>query len=164
MERIQAALFQLGLIAIGVQEPATAEHHFTSVVETLSSKSSHPRCINLLLASHNQLGLLWAERLDNVKGKKELLESSQLYKSYKDSESAIPPTPINDLFLKVKNDCENENTADGCITTVSDLGEETDAEFPDGRGQWENFEELHTYTLFYLAQVCGNLGECCISV
>uniref|UniRef100_A0A2P2IAL2 KIF-binding protein n=1 Tax=Hirondellea gigas TaxID=1518452 RepID=A0A2P2IAL2_9CRUS len=160
-ERLLAVSLQLGLIAVSVQEPSTGEEHFSHVIQSLEQRAHHPRCINLLLSALNQMGLLWAERFENAKAKHYLLKSSEHYNKYKEDSSCVAPIAISDLFLKVK-ECEDHTSGDGLtagnIMTVADEGE-TDNANAGQLGHWADFEQLHTYTFYFLAQVCGHLDE-----
>ncbi|KAF2365764.1 KIF-1 binding protein [Trinorchestia longiramus] len=161
-EQLQAVHYQLGMVAISVEEPSTGEEHFTTIIHTLKECVLEPQCINLLIASHNQLGLLWGGRFEHARAKKELLLASELYKNYKELNQNVAPLPINDLFLKRKNEFPGEKSgqcsSEGAIITVADEGE-CHSEVQACDGGWEEFEKYHTYTLFYLAQICGQLGE-----
>lgn len=100
-DRLKAVNLQLGLIAVSVQEPSTAEEHFSSIVESLKDNFLTARHINLYISALNQLGLVWSERLEPGKTKEHLLEASRAFKQYRELLSNEAPESITDLFQMV---------------------------------------------------------------
>ena len=129
-ERLLCVSLQLGIIAVAVQEPSTGEEHFTHIVQALQLRYLQPRCINLYVSALNQLGLLWAERLEYNTAKTELIRSTEAYDKYKEVNPNMPPVPVHDLFLKVKqtlarSSCDQRDSSN--VPTVADesIGEFT---------------------------------------
>ena len=156
-EQLLAVALQLGLIAVAVQEPSTGEEHFTRITEVLLKRHQHPRTINLYISALNQLGILWAERFEYDKAKQELIKSSQCYETYKKDNLNLPPLPVNSLFLKVKQDVSSAVIKQNEVLTIADEGEPS-CGGGSALGKWSDLEQLHTYTLYFLAQVHGHLG------
>ena len=82
-----------------------------------------------LFDSLNQLGILWANRGEHEQALKLLLQAKTLYNEYKDQP---PPLSTKDVFHGV---IREDSLRERC------------------------FEDLHTHTLFYLAQVYSHLDQ-----
>lgn len=134
--------FQLGRNYADCSEPALAEVQFQAVVDYLKPFSLRPECIVLLMQASNHTGVIWAERRENEKALGFLLQSKLYYEGYKACSDAPPPWHET-RYLKEEHPDESGEERE------STLAEEC----------WKHFEMVHTYTLYFLAQVYGNMGE-----
>ena len=134
--------FQLGRNYADCSEPASAEVQFQAVVDRLKPFPLHPDCVVLLMQASNHIGVIWAERRENEKALACLLQSKVYYNDYKACSDAPPPSSETRYLQEEQPD---------------ESGEEGDATSVEER--WKHFEMVHTYTLYFLAQVYGNMGE-----
>lgn len=134
--------FQLGRNFADCSEPASAETQFQTVIDRLKPYPLHPESIVLLMQASNHLGVIWAERRENEKALPYLLQSKEYYHQYKTCSSAPPPSS--------ETQCLKEGQLD-----------ESDGQGDSGSVEecWKHFELVHTYTLYFLAQVYGNMGK-----
>ena len=134
--------FQLGRNYADCSEPASAEVQFEAVIDRLKPFSLHPQCIVLLMQASNHMGVIWAERRENEKALVYLLQSKAYYDNYKALSDAPPPWHETRYLKEARPD---EGGKEGDSTSVEEC--------------WKHFEMVHTYTLYFLAQVYGNKGE-----
>ena len=124
-----SAKIQLGLNYLFTEEPSLGEKAFEECLQLLVDAPSKVKTASLSMQAHNHLGVMWGNRGDQQKALEYLLKSKAVYESH----IALPPP----------------------LTETEWLAGETTSE-------WERekaFENLHTHTLFYLAQVYSNLGQ-----
>ena len=134
--------FQLGKNYADCSEPASAETQFQTVIDCLKPYPLHPECIVLLMQASNHLGVIWAERRENEKALPYLLQSKEYYQQYKTCSDAPPPSSETQCLKEEKVD---ESGGQGDSSSTEEC--------------WKHFELVHTYTLYFLAQVYGNMGN-----
>ncbi|XP_058808356.1 KIF-binding protein [Phymastichus coffea] len=122
-----------GIIATDTEELKSGQDYLMNCINVLSKTEINAKSILPMLSALNQLGILWS-KLDDTSKAKEYLERAEKqfkdYKSLKIKES--PPVNMSTLF---GIDDSNEPLAT------------------------EIMEKLYTLTLYYLAQIYGNLGD-----
>ena len=124
-----AVQLHLGLNYFNTEELGRADNEFEASLRKLDGISSKVKTASLSVHAYNHLGVLWGNRNEPQKALEYLLKSKAVYESH----IALPP-PITDSQW---------------LAGVS-------------VGEWDRekaFESLHTHTLFYLAQVFGNLKQ-----
>ena len=124
-----AVQLHLGLNYFNTDELGRADPAFESSLRLLDGISDKVKTASVSVQAYNHLGVLWGNRGQQQKALEYLLKSKAVYESH----IALPP-PI------------------------------TDSQWLSGETviEWERekaFESLHTLTLFYLAQVFGNLKQ-----
>ena len=120
---------QIALNHANTEELGEGETSFETCHRLLEGISSKVKTASVSMQAYNQLGVLWGNRNEQQKALEVLLKSKAVYESH----IALPPPITEAEWL---------------------LGEEV--------GEWERekaFEGHHTHTLFYLAQVYGNLKQ-----
>lgn len=127
-------LFKIGQIHVETDESGVGEGKLLKAKELLEKISHLPTAICAYLATLNQLGCLNAEWGKAELAEKQLSEAERIYMEQKalESESA----PLDGIRLGQK--------AAGKLETID---EETN------KFLWIKFEEIHTFTLYFLAQV-----------
>ena len=128
--------FQLGRNYNETEEMATGETHLQLCIDALAEYRLHERACGILLKAFNELGILWAGRLQSTKAMSFLKKAEQLYADYETNTGSAPYT-MNEMFSS------GTHTDDG--TAVHD--------------RIEQFESTYTHTLYYMAQVYGQLDE-----
>lgn len=124
--------FYLGMISVDTEELATGETQLNKSISLVEEHCMKREFVLIMLNALNQLGILWSNR-DNVQKSKEYLERAQkLYVDFKGL--TVVPVGFNDLFKLF----------------VEEMDEEKSVAF---------FEKTHTLTLYYLAQIYGNLKD-----
>lgn len=123
---------EIGRIHYFTEELSNAEKYFEKCLKLLKDNELNEHCINIYIDILNQSSILWSSRT-NPEASKELLERAE--NAYKDFRAAgdLKPLELTDLF----------GSPD---------------EIESGKGDLA-LEKLHTLTLYYLAQVYGNLGD-----
>lgn len=121
----------LGKIAMFVDELSVAEKNFHDGIDLLSELYLHPAAVCAYIYGLNQTGILWSNRADVEQAKEYLDNAEETYQAFKKTGSI--PLTIYDTF------------------GPSD-------EIEPGKGE-KMLEKINTLTLFYLAQVYGNLGD-----
>lgn len=124
---------QLGLNYVNTEEVGLGEEAFTACLHLLEGVVSKVKTASLSVQAYNQMGVLWGNRSEQQKALEFLLKSKAVHESH----IALPPP----------------------LTVTEWLSGEV-------VGEWERekaFESLHTHTLFYLAQVYGNLNQAKVS-
>lgn len=122
-----------GIIAIDTEELKQGQDYLTNCIDVLSKTEINAKTILPMLSSLNQLGILWSKQDDAPKAKEFLDQSEKQYKEYKELKiKEFPPVNMSSLF---------------------DID---DADEPPGT---EIMEKLYTLTLYYLAQIYGNLDD-----
>lgn len=119
----------LGLNYVNTEEMGTGEEAFMDCLHLLEEVVSKVKTASLSVQAYNQMGLLWGNRNEQQKALEFLLKSKAVHESH----ISLPPPLTVTEWLRGR--------------TVE---------------EWEReqaFENLHTHTLFYLAQVYGNLGQ-----
>ena len=120
---------ELGLNYCNTDEFGSAGTAFDSCLRLLDNVSNKVKTACLSMQAYNQLGVLWGNRSEHQKSLEYLLKAKAVYESH----VALPPPITETQWL---------------------LAEEP--------SEWERekvFENLHTHTLFFLAQVYGNLDQ-----
>ena len=136
----------MGFIAYSVEEYSTAEAHFQYILDYFKDADVadvKPRRVVVLLSALNKLGILWSERGELEKAKNFLLKAKKCYTDYKVCYATMPPPPLLKLFVKIGEHTEKCRTDDKVCCCF---------------GEWNELENLHTLTLYYLAQVASQLG------
>ncbi|KAJ4426196.1 hypothetical protein ANN_27005 [Periplaneta americana] len=125
----------LGLNSIDTEELSTGEEQLTNCVDSLSEYALKPEIILIMMTALNQLGILWSERADSEKSKEYLERAEKLYEEFtKDPSSSASAISFHDLFRTSSPEMPQPDT--------------------------ENMlEKLFTLTLYYLAQIYGNLND-----
>ena len=124
-----AVQLHLGLNYFNTEELGRADKEFEASLRQLDGISSKVKTACLSVHAYNHLGVLWGNRNEPQKALEYLLKSKAVYESH----IALPPPITDSQWL--------------AGVSVS---------------EWERekaFESLHTHTLFYLAQVFGNLKQ-----
>lgn len=120
---------QIGLNHANTDELGEGEASFETCHRLLEGISNKVKTASVSMQAYNQLGVLWGNRNEQQKALEVLLKSKAVYESH----IVLPPPFTETEWL---------------------LGEEV--------GEWgreKAFEGHHTHTLFYLAQVYGNLKQ-----
>lgn len=126
-----AVYLYLGTVSIDTEESSTGEKHLEKCKETIEKYEMKPEAVLVALNMYNQFGVLWFQK-EPEKSKTYLEKSYELYNKYK--LQSDHPIDISDLF---QANLENYNV-----------------ELAD-----KNFEKVHTFTLYYFAQVFGALKD-----
>ena len=122
-------LLELGLNYINTEEPSSGERSLETCLHQLEGVVSKVKTASIGIQAHNHLGVLWGNRGEQQKALEYLLKAKAVYESH----IALPP-PITDTEW---------------ITGSADE-------------DWKREKQMegnHTLTLFYLAQVYGNLQQ-----
>ena len=119
----------LGLSYTSTEEMGSGEEQFGECVRGLEGVASKVKTASISLQAYNQLGVLWGNRGEQQKALESLLKAKAVY----DSHVALPPPMTDSQFLCGQEESEYERE--------------------------KAFEGMHTHTLFYLAQVFGNLNQ-----
>lgn len=120
-----------GRICVWTEELATGEKHLQACIDLLEPYKLNPECVNAYVGAMNQMGILWSIRQDATKSRVFLDIAEQTYIDFK--ERGASPMTIYDNF----------GTRD---------------EIETGKGM-EILEKTHTMTLFYMAQILGQMGD-----
>lgn len=122
----------IGVVSIDTEELATGEEHLTACLDNLRGSEMRPECVLTALSSMNLLGVLYSKRDEPEKSRTFLERAEGSYVKYMlDCKKA--PYAMRDLF-------------------VAERGERPEANYA-------KLESAYTHTLYYLAQVYGNVGE-----
>jgi len=124
---------KLGVNYAETEEKSTGEEHLLHCVTNLTSHQVSVEACCILLTAYNQIGILHSDRGDPKTGLSYLDKAEKVYDEFQQKVGGVPWT-VDDTF---RGDCYE-----------SDAGLE---KFLLKRT--ENFEEMHTLTLYYLAQV-----------
>ncbi|TPX63732.1 hypothetical protein SpCBS45565_g06409 [Spizellomyces sp. 'palustris'] len=130
-QRLLLAVFDylLGINHIDSEELSPGEKALTASLEVLRPHAVQSLYCSIVVNTLNQLGILWANWSDARRAATFLEEAEELYHGYA---KAIKEPPVSDPF-------------DVAVTLTP-----TEC--------WDELDNLHTYTLYYLAQVYGSLG------
>lgn len=121
----------LGMVSIDTEEISTGEKHLEKCKEIIEKHQEKPEIIMITLNMYNQFGILWSQR-EPEKSKFYLEKAEQLYLKYKDKSET--PVDISDIF-------------------------QANIETYDAEVALKNLEKIHTFTLYYLAQIFGAMKE-----
>lgn len=127
--------YELGVNYVECEEVPTGQEYLEKCLELIDSKSLMPSWCSLSISVNNQLGILWSNRCSYEEALKYLKISEDLYLNFKKDENKRSPLDYNTFWKR-----------------PVDLVESC-----------ETFEDLHTHTLYYLAQAYGIRGETKIS-
>ena len=119
----------LGLNYINTEEMAKGEEVLEECSQLVEGLASKVKTASTSLQAYNQLGILWGNRGEQQKALEYLLKAKAVY----DSHIALPPPITFSQWLAGEEESEQQRE--------------------------KEFESLHTHTLFYLAQVFGNLNQ-----
>lgn len=140
-----AVKLELGKNYADADEPSTAETHFRECVAILEAKPLDRANVSVMMQACNKLGIIWAERSENEKSLQYLLRSKGVYEEYRKGESPMSPRVEAHALME--------------------------SEPVDEEEEWRRFESVHTHTLYFLAQVYGNMEDhqtaanyCCITL
>ncbi|XP_038058276.1 KIF-binding protein-like [Patiria miniata] len=125
--------YLLGLNFVDTEETSSGEDYLMACRKMLEPHCLDSRAVSLAVATLNQLGILWSGRRESEKALELLLEAESVYKKYK-HEVGVAPFGMNELFVAEENRLSDHQ-------------------------RQQKFEKAYTHTLYYLAQVYGNLGE-----
>ena len=126
-------LLELGMNYINTEEPSNGERSLETCLHRLEGVASKVKTASVSIQAHNQLGVLWGNRSEQQKALEYLLKAKAIYESH-----IALPAPITDtewILGVAEEDCKRE----------------------------KQMEANHTLTLFYLAQVYGNLKQTALS-
>lgn len=124
-----AVLLNIGIVNMETEELTPSEQVLVEAEGILTPNSTKPEVVLTLLNVYNNLGLLWSGRENPLLARNYLLNSKELYETFKCTLQM--PVPIEQLFGS-----EETNVNDFML-----------------------LEKAHTLTLYYLAQVYGVLKE-----
>lgn len=122
-------LLELGLNYINTEELGKGENNLEACLHQLEGVVSKVKTASVSIQAHNQLGVLWGNRSEQQKALEFLLKAKAVYESH----VALPPPLTDSQWI------------------MGEVEEELNRE--------KKFESCHTLTLFYLAQVYGNLKQ-----
>nr|CAD7259319.1 unnamed protein product [Timema shepardi] len=129
-----AVWLNLGTVSLETEELSTGEEQLSKSVTTLSDSPLKPEIVLIMLSALNQQGILWSQRDLPEIAKQHLERAEKLYKDFTTENPSMIPISIHNLFLMF------------------------DSEIPLGEEE-NSLEKTHTLTLYYLAQVYGNLND-----
>ncbi|XP_070544947.1 KIF-binding protein-like [Ptychodera flava] len=118
---------------IETDETSSGEEHLNKCLSALQSEKLNQKCVSIVLSTLNQYGILWCARSDFDKALHYLQESESLYAQYL-HEVGKAPYSIHELF-RSEDDRLSEHDRQA------------------------KFEQIHTLTLYFLAQVHGKLDH-----
>ncbi|KAJ8676390.1 hypothetical protein QAD02_012177 [Eretmocerus hayati] len=121
-----------GIIAVDTEELSVGEENLMKCIDILGENKGKSHGIITTISALNQLGILWSRRDQPVKAKEFLELAEGIFKSFKSLNEDSDLCSLNQLF-------------------GLDIPEEPKPSII--------LEKLHTLTLYYLAQVYGNLNE-----
>ena len=127
--------YALGINYSDTEETSTAEEHFTKCLESLDKFKMNKDAVNLYQKTLNQIGILWANRRKPDTALSYLSKAENLYKKYKEEVGDAPYTAEHYFVEKTPDEGKFESQ---CML---------------------NFEDTHTHTLYFLAQVYASLEE-----
>ncbi|KAL2727660.1 hypothetical protein V1477_016936 [Vespula maculifrons] len=122
-----------GILHADTEELNTAEEQFMKCVDLLKDRELEPEGVLPILATLNQLGIVWSRWNQPLKAKLFLDRAEQIYKD----------------FTNAKNSCDP-------IDLVPNFGTSGTKE---GISTKHALEKIHTLTLYYQAQVYGVLKD-----
>ncbi|XP_043230360.1 KIF-binding protein-like [Amphibalanus amphitrite] len=137
--QLAAVLFYLGYISVETDEPSAGEQLLEEAVR--AAPALGPCTVLSTLNALNQLGLVWSRRGEHNRSQHYLQTAETVYQKYKE-QVTLKPVDLPDLFRPSRSD-----------------GEEKTDDSKEGRSGLTKLEELHTLTLYYLAQAFNNVGE-----
>lgn len=126
-----AVWYYLGMISVDTEELSAGETQLNKSITLVENYLLKPKFVLVMLNALNQLGILWSHRDDSEKSKEYLERSQRLYADFKDLK--IAPVCFSDLFRSSGENNEEES--------------------------YMYLEKTHTLTLYYLAQIYGNLKD-----
>ena len=124
---------ELGLNYINAEELGQGEKTLEACLQQIDGLAEKVKTASVSIQVFNQLGILWGNRNEQQKALECLLKAKAVYESH----VALPPPVTSTQWL---------------------VGEERSEEERE-----KAFESQHTLTLFYLAQVYGNLKQAKLS-
>ncbi|KAF7403398.1 hypothetical protein HZH68_006192 [Vespula germanica] len=119
-----------GILHVDIEELKTAEEQFMKCDNVLKGKELEPGAVLSILATLNQLGIVWSQWNEPAKAKIFLDRAEQVYKDFKDKKNSCDPIDLASNFGI--GDSKGLNTK-------------------------HILEKIHTLTLYYQAQVYGAL-------
>ena len=120
---------EMGLNFINTEEISSGEELLEECLRSLDGLPSKVKTACVCVQVYNQLGIMWGNRNEQQKALEVLLKAKAVYESH----IVLPPPMTSTEWLEGKPVSENDRE--------------------------KTFENLHTLTLFYLAQVYGNLKQ-----
>ncbi|KNC97143.1 uncharacterized protein SPPG_07534 [Spizellomyces punctatus DAOM BR117] len=130
-QRLLLAVFDylLGINHIDSEELSPGEKALTASLEVLRPHAVQPLYCSIVLNTLNQLGILWANWSDARRAATFLEKAEELYHAYAKAVKEPPvPNPFDVAITLTPTEC------------------------------WDELDNLHTHSLYYLAQVYGSLG------
>ncbi|XP_037072888.1 KIF-binding protein-like [Pollicipes pollicipes] len=136
--QLAAVLYYLGYIGVETDEPSAGEELLEASLR--AAPALGPCTVISTLSALNQLGLVWSRRGEHNRSQHYLQTAETVYQQYRD-QVTLKPVEMSELFREGRPD--DEKTDDS----------------KEGRSGQTKLEELHTLTLYYLAQAYNNVGE-----
>ena len=124
---------EMGLNFINTEEISSGVELFEWCIKLVEGLPSKVKTASVCMQAYNQLGIVWGNRNEQQKSLEVLLKAKAVYESH----IALSPPLTSTEWLEGKPASQDKREKD--------------------------FENLHTLTLFYLAQVYGNFGQVKIS-
>ena len=119
----------LGKNFLNAEERSLGEELLEECVQGVERLGNKVKTASLSIQAYNQLGVLWGNRGEQQKALEYLLKAKAVYESH----IALPPPLTDSQLLSGREESEQKRE--------------------------KEFEGHHTHTLFYLAQVFGNLDQ-----
>lgn len=123
------AYLKTGLLYTDTEELKVAEEYFMKCIDMLRGRELEPKCIVPVLATLNQLGIIWSQWSQPEKAKTFLDRAKQIYIDYTDQKNPEDPIDLISNFNIVEKGLSFKQVLD----------------------------KLYILTLYYLAQVYGAL-------
>jgi len=130
---------KLGINYMDTEEKSTGEERLANCLSVLSDHCHRPEVCCVMQTALNHTGILNCERSEPQKGLEFLQRAELLYKDFSDKVGGAPWT-VNDLFCL---DSYDENASMEKLV----------------KNRVENFEDIYTHTLYFLAQAHAKVGS-----
>jgi len=130
---------KLGMNYVDTEEKSTGEERLASCVSALDAHCYRAEVCCIMQTALNHTGILNCERSEPQKGLEFLQRAEMLYKDFSDKVGGAPWT-VHDLF---------------CL----DSYDESASMEKLVKNRVENFEDIYTHTLYYLAQAHAKVGS-----
>lgn len=141
---LACVLYTLAINFVDTEERPEGEKTILEIFKILKTYEQNYQTVSINMACKNYLGYIYCDRSDYENSLHYLNLSDQSYRKYKEVHSTTAPPWELTTGLQI------------CCTVLSANAFTDDTTKKDF---WLSFEKLHTYTLFYLAQLCKNLNE-----
>lgn len=136
-------LYKLAINYVDTEERPEGEKTVLEILQLLQGHEQELEVVSIFVAVENYLGYIYCDRSDYEQSLHHLKKSEQCFHQFKTNKPTDSPW---ELTVGLKISCQ--------VINQSQLNEESE------KTNWSlKFEQLHTYTLFYLAQLYKNLNE-----